>query len=137
MGYLIEETIKKITVTVNPADIATLDTIPYQLIPFNGNNYSILSAYMRTDASAITNFGHMYLEFESSPKYAIYDENAGVLTKVYKSYFITNMSHPPNIFGSRQVISGINTTGLHLSCETPPTNTYPANLFVTILYINL
>lgn len=137
MGYLIEQTVKKITITVNPADIATLDTIPYELIPFNGNNYSIISAYMITDAALITNFGHMYLQFENNPKYAIYDENAGILTKTYKSYFMTNMSHPPNIFGSRQVISGINATGLYLSCETTPVNIFPATLFVTILYINL
>jgi hypothetical protein len=137
MGYLIGSTIKKITVTVPPADIATLDTIPFPLIPFNGNQYTILSAYMFTDASAIDSFGHMYLEFETSPKYAIYDETSGALTKVYKSYFITNMSHPPNIFGSRQVISGISATGLHLSSQLPPNNIFPATLFVTILYIDL
>jgi hypothetical protein len=92
---------------------------------------------MITDASVITNFGHMYLEFEASQKYGIYDEIVGQLDKNRKSYFIINMSHPPNTFGGLQVVSGISATGLKLSSQLPPTNIFPATLFVTILYINL
>lgn len=140
MGYLIKQTIKKIQVRIPQTDVLTLDTIPYIIIPFsNNNNYTVLSANMQVDnvpGNMIDSFGHFYLFYKAFPfpKFAIYDEisfGVNVIEADATSNFILNMSHPPNVFGSRtpKIIFPLSITS-----ELPPNAN--CDLIVTVYYFN-
>lgn len=135
MGYLIKNVIEKIEVIVPLADVLTLDTIPYTIIPFtNNNNYTILAANMQVEnvlGNQITDFGHFYLEYKPGVKSAVYDENVRDIEVETINNFIINMSHPPNIFGSAtpKVI-------YDLSILTELTPSANCDLIVTVYYFN-
>ena len=136
MGYLIKQTIKKVVVRIPQADVLTLDTIPYVIIPFsNENNYTILAANMQVDnvvGNQIGFFGHFYLEYKPlTGKIAIYDAITNDIDTDNRSNFILNMSHPPNRFGS---ITAINTFPLSITAELPPSAN--CDLIVTVYYFN-
>jgi hypothetical protein len=136
MGYLITTGILKKTVIVPLADVLTLDTIPYQIIPFsNENNYTILAANLKIESvvgNQITSFGHFYLEYKpSTSKFATYDENIKPIDVDIRANFLINMSHPPNQFGSftPKVIFPLN-----ILSELPPAAN--CDLIVTVYYFN-
>lgn len=139
MGYLIKKigTLEKISVTVPQSSIATLDTIPVQIIDSNIlTNYTIVAANltMLNATGNVTNFGHFYLQFSYVitllEKLAVFDENVGNISTDKQSNFLINASHPPNRFGS---VSSF-TQDLTLISELPPTPTN--DLIVTVYYFN-
>ena len=136
MGYLIKQTIKKIEVRIPQADVLTLDTIPYVIIPFsNENNYTILGANIQLDnvlGNIINGFGHFYLIYKSATsKFAVYDEVIGSLDNDSRFNFLLNGSHPPNRFGS---LTDKFTFPLSITTELPPTAN--CDLIVTVYYFN-
>jgi hypothetical protein len=140
MGYLIKQTIKKVKVRIPQADVLTLDTIPYVIIPFsNNNNYTVLAANLQVDnvsGNLINSFGHFYLFYKPapSPKFAIYDEisfGQNIIEADITSNFILNMSHPPNVFGSR---TNKTIFPLSITSELPPSAN--CDLIVTVYYFN-
>lgn len=136
MGYLIKQTIKKIEVRIPLADVLTLNTIPYVIIPFsNNNNYTILAANMQLDnvvGNIISAFGHFYLVYKTSTgKFAVYDEQLYSLDIDSKYNFLINASHPPNRFGS---VTNKTTFPLYIKSELPPVAN--CDLIVTVYYFN-
>jgi hypothetical protein len=135
MGYLIKNVIEKIEVIVPLADVLTLDTIPYTIIPFtNNNNYTILAANMQVEnivGNNISVFGHFYLQYKPGYKLAVYDENVSSIAVEAQQNFLINTSHPPNRFGSF-----VNKTIYPLSILTELPPIANCDLIVTVYYFN-
>ena len=131
MGYLINNVIEKIEVTIPQVDIAPLRTIPYQIIDKNKlTNYTILAANLTTQGNVIS-FGHFYLQYGyalTPNKIAIYDENVSPISG-RQSNFIINMMHPPNVFGS------ISDFAEDLTILTDNTPSGTDDLICTVYYI--
>ncbi len=109
MGYIIDkasQAIEKIVVTIPAADVAQLQSTPYELMPLDILNTKVLlSAHLSIvdPIGLIDNFRHFYLGYKADTNVeAVYDENNGDIGIVDAIYsFLINASHPPNRFGAK------------------------------------
>jgi hypothetical protein len=109
MGYLITPSnnfpIEKVTIKIPAFDIATIGTIPVNLVPANtGITYVLISAFFEVTNQSIpySGFSHIYLTDQATLQWGIIEMASvgGVLvTGTYA--FALNMTNPPNRFGAR------------------------------------
>lgn len=109
MGYLIQESatfpITKITVTIPTADVLTLSTNPFTIVPAGtGLNYLIVASIIQVgrQTTPYTGVSHIYLTDNATIKWGIIETSSfgGSITEASYS-FALNMTHPPNRFGIR------------------------------------
>ena len=141
MGYLIDRQILKTQVVLTASQVSNLDGTPVlvfdRILGIPENNYTILAAQLSTtdNLTFISGFGHFYLQYDVTQKFAIYDENVGIILPTNRSNFMLNMSHPPNIFGSYTIQL---LRDLRISSQNPPIIFGGGNgeLAVTVYYFN-
>lgn len=143
MGYLVKPTtnnfpVLSTSITIPEADVLTLGSKPYTLLPEDvGINYILISAFLQIDKTstiAYTGFTHIYLTDNATLKYSLIEMNSvgNQLNKSTPYVFALNMTNPPNRFGIR--VSSNKPIKISLQADPSAGN---GDMTVTLYYIEV